>query len=396
MSPEDPDTAGGAKRPRRRRLLWLIDSLNMGGAESLVLPFVRSYDRDEFELHVCCLAAINGNPMEAEVRAEGVPFTNLEARSLRDVRAFRRLIELTRGSKIDLIHAHLTYASIWSAAASRITGVPAIASLHVAPPESGAAALRDWLMRRMLQRWGRMTLAVSEDLRAMYVKRGGLDADRIAVVHNGIETERFRSDHSESRRLIAELFGIPLESRVIVTVSVLRPGKGIEILLDAAGRVLASAPDAWLLVLGDGPMAGEWQARGAAVPGGERIRWGGFRRDVHRILPGCDLLVHPTLADAFPTVLLEAMAAGLPVVASRIGGVPEIVVEGTTGRLVPPGDANALAEAIGSMLENDGERAAMGRAASSVAEHQFSTRAWMGRLSSVYAVAAEIDKEEKS
>ena len=388
------DLVVSRREGERTRLLWVIDSLNMGGAESLVIPFVRKHDRDRYDLHVCCLTSINGNPMEAEVRAQGVRVTNLEARSLRDTRAFRRLVGLIRTQTIDLIHAHLTYAAIWGAVASRVTGVPSVASLHVAPPARGSAAARDWIMRHALQRWSERAIAVSDDLRGMYLSKSGLSASKTEVVHNGIDVERFAGDPQESRALITREFGIPAGARVLVAVSVLRPGKGIEVLLEAVRPVLASAPDVWLLILGDGPMADEWKALAGGIEGGERIRWGGFRRDVDAILPGCDVLVHPTLADAFPTVLLEAMAAGLPVIASRIGGVPEIVVEGVTGRLVPAGDAPMLTAAIDDVLDDPTAAVRMGREAREIARERFSTDAWITRLSRLYAAVLRAEEAE--
>jgi glycosyltransferase involved in cell wall biosynthesis len=382
---------------RRRNLLWLIDSLNMGGAESLVIPFVRHFPRERYALHVCCLASINDNPVEKEVLDERIPFTNLQARNLRDAAAFRRLLALVRRERIELIHAHLTYASIWASAAARLSSSAAVATLHVAPPAAtDGSALRDWLMRRMLDRWAARVIAVSADLRHSYLDRGGIAEKKLVTVHNGIELEPFRRPRGSARRLLSDEFGIPLQSPVAVAVSVLRAGKGIEVLLEAAGSVLRRHPEAFILIVGDGPMAAEWQALSRAVEGGDRIRWAGFRRDVNEILAGCDLFVHPTLADAFPTVLLEAMAAGLPVVASRVGGVPEIVVDGETGRLVPAADARSLSAAINALLADRQRREQMSRTAVAIVSRHFSTQAWIERLSSLYAEVLQNHSSEES
>jgi glycosyltransferase involved in cell wall biosynthesis len=155
-------------------------------------------------------------------------------------------------------------------------------------------------------------------------------------------------------------------------VSVLRPGKGIEVLLDAVERV----PDTYFLIVGDGPKRAEWQS----MTNSDRVRWLGYRTDVDAILAGCDVFVHPSLDDAFPTVLLEAMAAGLPVVASRVGGIPEIVSE-STGILVPPGDPAALADAMTKIDPH------MSIAARERATREFSIDAWIARLDTVYAEA---------
>jgi glycosyltransferase involved in cell wall biosynthesis len=334
----------------------------MGGAESLVTPFMRGIDRDRYDVFVCCLTTIGDN-----VNARDLDVVNLGARNLRDVRAFRRLLRFIRENRIDLIHAHLAYAATWAALASRLTGVPSVATLHVAPPSRGAARLRDRLMRFALRRWSKRVIAVSDALRRQYGN------DRFLVAHNGIDVDRFAGSREGSRERIAREFGIPRDAKIVTTVSVLREGKGVEVLLRAFDQI----DDAYLLIIGDGPKREEWQA----LANNDRIRWAGFRRDVDALLPGCDLFVLASFEDAFPTVLLEAMAAGLPVVASRVGGIPEITDE----VLVSPGDAGALANAMRELLADDERRRAMGDAARVRARERFSTAAWIARLEDIYS-----------
>ena len=370
------------------RLLWLFDSLGAGGAESLTIPFVRSVDHSKFHLTVASLSGAHGVNAE-RLRAEGIAVIDLGARNLRDVRAFRRLLRLLRDEEIDLIHSHLTYSSIWSALATRLTGVRSVSSLHVAPSATRAlqnsarhhiaVELRDRLMIAALNRWATGVIAVSAALRDEYVGRR-LDARKTRVVHNGIELERFSRPYAEARaRLVAEL-GIAHDARVAVTVSVLRPAKGIEVLLEAA----RSVPDATFLIIGDGPLRDEWTAMAERLGVASRVVWAGYRTDVDALLAGCELFVHPTLDDAFPTVLLEAMAAGLPVIASDVGGISEIVDDDLTGILLPAGEAAALAEALRSLLADPVTRSRMGDEARARTS-RFSTRSWMERLTAVYS-----------
>jgi glycosyltransferase involved in cell wall biosynthesis len=382
--------AGAGKRVR---LLWLIDSLNVGGAESLIVPFVRRLDRAKCEVSICCLTTIGGNAIEPLLRNEGVAIVNLGARNLRDLGAFRRLLRLVREERIDLIHAHLTYAAIWAAVCSRLTGVPSIASLHVAPPGGKSKeASRDRLMRFVLNRWAASVIAVSDALRDDYLRGGGLMPEKIVAVQNGIELDRFRKDRDQCRQRITSEFGIPADAPLAVTVSVLRPGKGVEVLLDAVKPVLQRVPNAYFLIIGDGSMRAEWAQLAERNGVSHRIRWAGYRKDVESLLAGCDLLVHPSLADAFPTVLLEAMAAGLPIVATNVGGIPEIVEPGVTGRLVPAGDAEALATEVANLLQDSGMRRAMSEKAREVAMDRFSTEAWIRRLETVYQRAVQTPK----
>lgn len=374
-----------------KRLLWLVDSLGAGGAEALVVTFAQGLDRGQHQLFVACLNGANGVNAQ-RLSDSGVPVTDLGARNLRDVRAFRRLLALIREERIELIHAHLTYSAIWSAIASRLTGVPAIASLHVSPDATRtledsarhrlATDLRDRVLRAILNRWSRAVVMVSGALRDDYLARG-LEPRKMRVVHNGIELDRFRRNRVEARARLEREFAIPPGAPIVATVAVLRPKKGIEVLLAAA----RGARRAYFVIIGDGPKREEWTALANDLGVANRIRWAGFRTDVDALLAGCDLFVHPSLDDAFPTVLLEAMAAGLPIVASRVGGIPEIVTQGVTGELVPPGDAAALASAIDAVLGNEDTMRLM-REAAQADSSRFSTSAWIARLTAVYREAA--------
>jgi glycosyltransferase involved in cell wall biosynthesis len=348
------------------RLLWLIDSLTLGGAEALVLPFARAV-KGRADLTVCCLKSIGGNPIEARLRDEGVPVVNLGARSLRDLRAFRSLQTLLRDRRIEVLHAHLTYASIWGAIAARRAGIRSVATLHVRPVTSGwRDRVREWILMRVLRWSGTRIVAVSEAVRRAFEKKYGRVS--MNVIHNAVEPVEFeRHARPASAR----------EGRTkprVVTVSVLRAGKGIDILLRAMNRVRAE-----LLIVGDGPMRAAW-----SVLAGPDVVWAGYRTDVPQLLATSDLFVLPSLDDAFPTVLLEAMAAGLPVVATNVGGIPEIIDSGEVGVLVPPADADALAEAIDSLLNDVVRRERMGRAGRRRVEQEFSTQRWTDRLLTLY------------
>jgi glycosyltransferase involved in cell wall biosynthesis len=241
-------------------------------------------------------------------------------------------------------------------------------------------------MRAVLNRWSQRVVTVSDALRDRYVERGGIDPQKIVTIYNGIEVERFRRE--PNRAALRSEFNLQPESRVVVTVSVLRPGKGIDVLLRSIPSIVARVPDAYFLIVGDGPLRAEWEEIARSIGVADRVRWAGYRRDVDAILTGCDLFVLPSLQDAFPTVLLEAMAAGLPAVASATGGIPEIVEPEETGVLVPPGDWQQLATAIADLLPDPARTARMRRCAQLIAEQRFSTKAWIARLEDLYAETA--------
>lgn len=387
-----PDARGGG----RFRLLWLIDSLTAGGAEALTVPFARALHREDrrggeeggAHLEVAFLKSLGGNPFEAELRELGAPVTGLGARNLRDPAAFRRLLRLLREGRFDLVHAHLAYASLWGLLAGRLTGRPVVLTLHVRPPDAPLRS-REGVRRRLLvaaaNRWAGRVLAVSGAVRDAWAAVG-LRRDRIAVVHNGVEVAPTGAGPEAGGAVRREL-GLAADTPLVVAVSVLRRGKGLDVLLEAVPAVLAAHPGARFVVVGDGPDRRRLEERAAAAGLGEAVAWAGFRRDVPAFLGAADLFVLPSRDDAFPTVLLEAAAGGVAVVASRAGGVPEIVEDGATGLLVPPGDPEALARAVSALLADPAARRSLGRAGRLRAEERFSTGAWLGRLEAVYGEA---------
>ncbi|MFN2240249.1 MAG: glycosyltransferase family 4 protein [Thermoanaerobaculia bacterium] len=383
--------SAGRRAEQPIRLLWLIDSLTFGGAESLVIPFAEASRERGIDLTVCVRKTIEGNPLEAEVRSLGIEVVNLDATTLRDRRAYRRLRSLVTSRGIELIHSHLAYAGIWGALISRQTGVPLVASLHVSPAEGAGIKerVRRMLLVALLNRYGSRIIVVSAALAEQWREATSLRPEKLEIVRNGIPLHPFAGAGDDVR---AEL-GLPAWDPVVMTVSVLRERKGIDILLRAAVPLLRRIPSCRFVIVGDGPSRGRLEKLAAGLGVKDAVVWTGFRRDVGRLLSAADLFVLPTLGDAFPTAVIEAMAAGKPVIASAVGGVPEIV-DSATGILVPPGDEAALAEAIGYALESPEWRQDAGRAGKRKAAAELSAAAWVERLLSVYRSA--MGREESS
>lgn len=377
-----------ARRGGPLRLLWLIDSLTIGGAERLAVSFAREAAGVGIQLRVCSLKRIDGNPLERELAETGVPCEVLNATHLRDRRAFARLQRLMREERFDILHAHLMYATIWGVPAARFAGVPCVATLHVPPstePPWSRQRIRERLMCGLLNRSNATVIAVSAALRDRHLRRGLLDARRLIVVQNGIDAERCPTANAEAAAALGRAFSLPAGARVIIATAVLRePRKGVHVLLDAFPRVLSACPTAQLIVVGDGPLKPALQAQSQRLGVERAVHWAGTRNDVASLLAGADLFVHAALDDPFPTAVLEAMAAALPVVATTVDGIPEMITSAVSGRLVPPADSAALSAAIAELLTNPETRSALGAAARRVALERFSTQVWARTLRDVY------------
>lgn len=360
------------------RVLWLIDSLTLGGAESLVVTFASAARAHGIDLTVCALTTIDGNPVEARLRAIGAEVVTLGARNLRDRGAFRRLLALIRERDVQVIHSHLTYASTWGAIASARTRVPHVATLHtlpVTPRANWRDRTRQRLMAFMLSRYAFRVIAVSQAQAGAWAGRGLLRGEKIAVVANAVEYPA-NADRQNGGT-----------GNTVGTVAVLREGKGIDVLLRAWRLVLQQQPGASLVIAGDGPLRMSLVSAAQQLGISGAVQWLGYRSDVPEILASLDLFVHPTLQDALPTAVLEAMAAGLPVVASAAGGVPEIITDGVNGLLVPPGDEVPLANAIVRVLRDDALRHRLADKGRQTVTQRFSVERWVDTLHAIYARA---------
>jgi glycosyltransferase involved in cell wall biosynthesis len=360
----------------------------MGGAEQCVLTFARHVDRDRIDLRVACIKSIDGNPLAREIEAAGIPVTLLRARDLRDLAALMRLRRFLREEEIDLVHTHLTYADIWGRLAAWSTGRVAVSTLHV--PYyfyHWQPRLRDRVIERLARfvrtHVGGPVIAVSDFLRGAVVKRG-LPPHRIVTLHNGIELNLFDAPGGPSTSERRAELGLPAGAPVVVMLAVAREGKGHDALLAAMPIVVERRPDIRFLLVGGGPLEPALRERVREMGLNDNVLFTGMRLDRPEMLSLADVFTIPSQNDSFPTTVMEAMAMRLPVVGLQSGGVPEMIVDGETGLLVPPDRAEALASALLELVENLGRARAMGERGRARVEAEFDARIWCLRLEQLY------------
>jgi len=259
--------------------------------------------------------------------------------------------------EVDVLCCHGYKADIVGLLAARRAGVPVIAMSHGWTAESWKVRVYEALDRACLRRTDRV-VCVSEG-QAEKVRRAGVRADRVVVIRNAIRAERFdRADPADRGVLEAMFPGAP--ERIVGSAGRLSSEKGFGVLVEAAAVVARSDPGAGFIHFGDGPLRETIRRRIGELNLERRFILAGFRDDLDRFLPHWDLSVLPSFTEGLPTVVLESYAAGVPVVATAVGGTPEAVSDGVDGYLVPPGDSNALARGILDVLESVDRRRHMG------------------------------------
>jgi glycosyltransferase involved in cell wall biosynthesis len=365
---------------RRLRALVLIDALGHGGAEALLGDFLRAAPAARINVSIAYLRDVDGSPAAVPLREAGAHPVLVPMSRLLDPSGLWRVRRHIAAVRPDVVHTHLDYADVLGAPAARSLGIPCVSTLHVMEwAEGGTAALKARLFAAVRRRWAARVITVSDAARQAYLRCGWDTAGHVVTIHNGIAREPARG----SGRQVRAALGLDPADVVAGMVSVLRAGKGHDVAIDAVLALRSRFPRLRLLIAGDGPLRARLFAR--VRDAGDGVVLAGHRRDVMAILDAVDILLQPSEVDAFPTALLEAMLARVPVIASAVGGIPEIVVPDRTGLLVPaPPRVDAVAAALAALAADPSRRARMGEAGRIRCATEFGAEHWGARLRAIY------------
>ena len=369
------------------KIAYVIDGLSMGGAEQLMVPILKHLSRTDFDTYVCALQSKDGNSMAEEIRALDIPVECLNIRHLRDMDALPRLTRHLKGIGAELIHTQLEFANILGNISAKLLHLPSVCTIHVMP--SLDVKTKSRLHQRVewyaLRHFCDRVVSVSEEARQYHIEVSGAPASQVTTIYNGIDLSGFLTmDRAQERMAVRTELKIPLAANVLTTVAVLRPPKGIQFMIRALAAVLAAYPNTYYLVVGSGSHQSALIEEAGRAGLHDKVIFAGMRKDVPRLLAATDVFVLPTLTEALPTVLAEAMAAKLPIIASRVGGVPEMVSDGQNGCLVEPEDLEGLANACLHLLGNPEQRAAMGAEGWKVVNQKFNIERQVDRLKDLY------------
>lgn len=384
-----------------RRVAHVITRMIVGGAQELVLSIIGGLDRRRFRsvLFTGTETGAEGSllPRAEEMGIEVVRVPSLvrAPHPVKDLIAFRRLRDAFRRGSFEIVNSYTSKAGFVGTLAARRAGVPVViyapqghifASDGAIEGVSGRPirqkiffALRRWASRR-----ADALVALHEGDRDEQVALGLAPASSFRVIPNGIDASRFPPPDGARRASIRSTLGLDGRSPVIGAVGRLCAEKGHDDLIDAMADLTRTHPSAVLLLAGDGPRRTVLEEKVTALGLEDSVRLLGLRRDIPEILSALDVFALSSRYESFGLVILEAMAASLPVVATRVGGIPFILRDGETGCLVPPREPREMAAKLRLLADRPELRAGMGRAGRERLLREYSLKAMVGRVESLY------------
>ena len=393
------------------KILLLIKSLGLGGAERLLVDSLPYLDRTRFDylvaylvpwkatlvpqilvanIPVTCLGStdkskIQNRSTEAHERPKSKIETVTAPRSLQAAfalpLAYWRLHELQKRERFALIHADMPVAGILARVLGRQQGVPVVYTEHNLIERYHP--LTRWVHGATFG-WQDCVLTVSEEVRASIKRAGGDRKTMVRTLLNGVPVDQVRAEATGLAELRAEL-AIPVDHTVIGSVAVFRTQKRLADWLAVAAKVAQQQANVTFLLVGDGPEMPLVQAKVRELGLEERVRLPGFRADGRRCIGLMDLYLMTSQYEGLPIALLEAMALGKPVVATAVGGIPEVITDGVDGRLAPMGEINQLAQHLRLLLADPTGAQAMGRAGAAKIETAYHSRQRVQAIESLYA-----------
>lgn len=373
----------GARRVAERPdIVHVVETLERGGLERMVVDLAVAQRAAGRRPRVICL--YRPGLLAEELTTLGVELLDCGKRRGFDAEALMRLRRGLADAPGAVLHSHNANAHYHAVVAA--VGLP-LARLINTRHGMGAADPRsrlEWLYRRSMRRTDAVA-AVCEAARVRFAEQGVRPRRALVAVPNGIRVERFAAASPARRKALRATLGLSPGTRIVGTVGRLNPVKDQSLLLRAFARLHAAMPDTALVLVGDGALRGALDAEAGTLGLADAVHLLGDRGDVDALLPGFDAFALSSRSEGYSMALLEACAAGLPIVATDVGGNREIVREGVNGWLVGAGDEVALGDALASLLRDPAMAATMGRAGREWALHEASIEAMMRRYDTLYA-----------
>jgi glycosyltransferase involved in cell wall biosynthesis len=380
----------------KTKVLSLIAYMGAGGGETMAIETITRLDPERYERTICITryeelletaepaAGMLRRAREAGVRVIGMQrpprahASRLASSRLANLWRFWPILRMVRRERIDIVHGHLFGSNVWACLIGRLARVRAVVA-HEHMWAYGGSRGRALVDRWLIARWSDAFIAVSEEGRRRMIEVERIPADDIVLMRNAVA----ESPRADPQRVRSE-FGLAPEQPLVVSAGSLRAEKAYEVLIEAAAKLAEKIPEVTVLIAGDGPEREKLERAIAEFGVGDRVKLLGWRADVPDLVAAADVGVCCSDFEGGPLSVLEYMSAGRPVVATAVGGLPELVEDGVTGILIPPRDPAALAEAVGGLLTDPERRERLGAAGRSLREREYSFESYMQRLEGLY------------
>ncbi len=377
------EVSRGIPARNRIRILYIIDQLTeMGGAERLLMKTIRSLPVERFHCSLVTFKLDDSLPLFSSLPCD---VRVIPLRKSYDFRALRSSIELRRlirSENVDVVHTFFETADLWGGVTARFSGAPVLLSSR---RDMGILRLpKHSFAYRMVNPLFTKVIAVSDQVRKYCIEVDHIRPDRVQTVYNGVD---LRPPCLDDRSVVRERLGFGAFREVVLTIGNIRRVKGIDIFLRAAAQICKDRPSALCLVVGDNHEPAhfnELKQLAAELGLAKNVLFYGPSEDVARLLASADVFCLPSRSEGFSNALIEAMAAGIPCVATRVGGNTEAIEDGSNGILVPPEDPQALCLAISGLLDDPVRAEALGQRAIETVRARFTHAAMMNHMTGIY------------
>jgi glycosyltransferase involved in cell wall biosynthesis len=373
---------------RTLSILDLRDTHEIGGPGKTILESYRAVDHERFRLHLGYFQApgvAEDSPFLAAARAIGLPVHPIAARGPYDLAQVWRLVDLVRTQKFDIVHPHEVSSDVVTLAMRALVRVPIVSTVHGWIGNTAKDRFMNALDKRVLRRFDRV-IAVSEQIQQDLLE-SGVPARSIRVLHNAIVLDKYR--RVDGGGSLASLVTTPLPRPVMVSIGRLSQEKGHADLVEALRLVAAQGRHITTVLAGDGPSRGDLERQIQAAGLQQWVHLLGYVAEPARLLQDADLVVLPSHTEGLPNAALEAFAMEVPLLATRVGGTPEVVTDGETGRLVPARTPAALAAGILDFLNDPAKWRGWAGRARQVVEDRFDFKTRTRTLEALYRELAD-------
>jgi glycosyltransferase involved in cell wall biosynthesis len=380
-SDKPPVTEGGGRGPRR--VFFLLDSFMIGGTETQAVELARRLDPARFQVTVGCLR--KEGPLLERLKGTSVDIVKIDLGrgidSPSGILGVLKLARYLRKRRFEVVHAHDLWSNMVGMAAAMLARVPVtITSQRDLSHDAWYGTYRRRVLR-FLQRRSSIVLTNAKAIRDGLVAQDGIPPEKVCVIYNGVDLDKFRNSHPDRAGMFPHSEGNKL---IVLVGNMISDVKGHLVLIPAAAEIVRQHPKTQFALVGEGPKRAEFEAQVATSGLKENFLFLGRRTDVAQILACCDIAVLPSLAEGLPNAVLEYLAAGLPVVASALGGNLEVIQDGITGLLVPAQDSRALAHALTRLVEDQEFSTRLARAGQEHVARYFSFERLVAEVGKLY------------